>query len=160
MELISSGLYCCSSSFYPTHDCICSSVFLLLWSTSPTAVFLFCVSSRLHSSAVCFTSLYPPLTLHLICALLSSCQAFLPLALQSRFISVHDSFCSISSKVSRFVHLPLSPSSLLPPKKAIVIQGGTPSEQILSGHFMYKHVWLSITKRERNEKVWKKKGFV
>lgn len=67
----------------------------------------------------------------------------LPFALQSRFISVHDSFCSISSKVSRFVHplLPLLSLSLLPllPKKAIVIHGGNPSEQIFSGHFMYKH---------------------
>lgn len=73
----------------------------------------------------------------------------LPFALRSRFVSVHDSFCSISSKVSRFVH-PLLFSSLsllhllfrplsLPPKKAIVIHGGNPSEQIFSEHFMYKH---------------------
>lgn len=84
----------------------------------------------------------------------------LPFALQSRFISVHDSFCSISSKVSRFVHS-LLPLSLLPllPKKAIVIHGGNPSEQIFSGHFMYKHAWLSIT-GGRKEKMKMQKSFV
>lgn len=175
MELISSGLFNvailpCFHSLTPhthTHTHIYVYVYMYtylylpIYTLDPPPPPALCFGS--WSPLSCLTSPYPPSSVSSprpsVLVRLS-----LPFALQSRFISVHDSFCSISSKVSRFVHLLLSlfrsPSSHPPllPKKAIVIHGGNPSEQIFSGHFMYKHAWLSITwGGKKNENVQKER---
>lgn len=165
MELISSGLLCSHPSLISLRPSLVAHIFM----PSCLHVLPLCLRVSMFLSCPSHLSLPPPPSRSVSSPRSSVLvRLSLPFALQSRFISVHDSFCSISSKVSRFVHPPppspsLSLFSPLLPKKAIVIHGGNPSEQIFSGHFMYKHAGLSIAgvkTKPREKKRKRRSSFV